>query len=65
MPACTINIGRRERRVRRAGGWSLIAAALVAGLVLIAAGAFWAWRVALFVPLMTGAIGVLQGREAT
>ena len=63
--ACLQNIGPGERRKHlRFGVLALTAGVLAAaGLILIQADP--AWRVALFLPFASSAIGFLQAREKT
>lgn len=59
------NIGPRGQRHRlRLGLVALGAAVLLAG-VLLTLGAPHVWRVALFVPLWIGTLGVFQARDKT
>ena len=62
---CIPNIGVKNRQMRRNFGLVMVAIGVIAGLVMIVAGAdFWirAW---LFLPFYLGAIGVFQAREKT
>jgi hypothetical protein len=62
---CIPNIGPRERRRRLIGGVGVFAFGAIAAALLIAFGVQRAWRIALFVPMWGGALGLLQVKEKT
>jgi hypothetical protein len=62
---CIPNIGPRERRRRLIGGVGLFVLGAMAAALLIGFGAGRAWRIAVFLPLWGGALGLLQVREKT
>jgi len=59
------NIGPRGQRHRLRLGLVALGAAVLLGGMLLTLGAPHAWRVALFVPLWIGALGVFQARDKT
>jgi hypothetical protein len=65
MATIARNIGSAGRRQRLIGGAVLLALGLVAALLLLLTGADRGLRVALFVPFMAGAVGLLQARDHT
>jgi hypothetical protein len=65
MATIARNIGAAGRRQRLVGGAVLLALGLVAALLLQLTGAARGLRLALFVPFLAGAIGLLQARDHT
>ncbi len=63
--ACAMNIGPQQRRKRMRFGVVGLAVAGAAAVALIALGAPRLSRLALFVPLFVGAIGIFQARAKT
>lgn len=59
------NIGPRGQRRRLTFGVVLLGAAVLLGLLLVAVDAARPWRLALFVPLWIGALGVFQALDKT
>ena len=59
------NIGARGQRHRLRFGILSLGAAVVLGVVLFGLGAPRGWRIALFVPLWIGALGIFQARGKT
>jgi hypothetical protein len=65
MATIARNIGSGGRRQRLAGGAVLLALGIAAAVGLAASGADRGLRVALFVPFLAGAVGLLQARDHT
>jgi hypothetical protein len=65
MTACAINIGRRQRRLRLAFGFAMLAVALAGGAWAVAAGASPGLRAALAVPSFLAGLGIFQARAQT
>lgn len=65
MATIARNIGGTGRRQRLISGAVLLALGLVATVVLLVSGADRGIRVALVVPFLAGAIGLLQARDHT
>ena len=62
---CAVNIGPQERRKRlRFGVVTLALAALIAA-ALIGTGVNHWWRLALFLPFASGAVGIFQALDKT
>jgi hypothetical protein len=59
------NIGPRGQRQRLTFGLVSLAIAVLLSAALFALDAGRAWRIALFVPLWIGALGVFQARDKT
>jgi formate-dependent nitrite reductase membrane component NrfD len=59
------NIGPRGQRQRLTFGVVSFGAAVLLGLLLFVVDAARPWRLALFVPLWIGALGVFQARDKT
>jgi hypothetical protein len=64
-PPGAVNIGPRQRRIRRAIGIFFLAAGGVLALLLAAAGEPRLLRLTLFGLFAPGMLGLLQAREAT
>jgi hypothetical protein len=62
---CLQNIGPAERRKRLMFGVMTLVAGLAIGSLLILTGANHWWRLVLFLPFTSGAIGFFQAREKT
>jgi hypothetical protein len=62
---CIANIGPRERRKRLAFGAASLALSLGIAAQLVARGVPIGWRVGLFVPFLSAALGFFQWREKT
>jgi hypothetical protein len=62
---CIPNIGPRQRRRRLIVGTSMIAIAAVTAVSMVGLGAGRALRMAVFLPLVVGLIGLLQVRAKT
>lgn len=62
---CIANIGPRERRKRMRFGVALLTVGAALAVFLWVLGAHRPWRLALFLPLWAGAIGIFQAREKT
>ena len=60
-----VNIGPRESRKRRVMGLAALAASALLAFVVVASGAPWWTRVAIFFPVWLAALGLLQARERT
>ena len=65
MATIARNIGPAGRRQRLIGGAVLLALGLAAAPVLLLAGADRGLRLALVVPFLAGAVGLLQARDHT
>jgi hypothetical protein len=65
MATIARNIEGPGRRLRLIGGATLLAVGLAAGVVLQLTGADRGLRLALFLPFVAGAVGVLQARDHT
>jgi hypothetical protein len=65
MATIARNIGQAGRHQRLIGGGVLIALGLAGAVVLALTGAARGLRLALFLPFVLGAIGVLQARDHT
>jgi hypothetical protein len=65
MATIARNIEASGRRARLIGGAALLAAGLAAGVALQLSGADRGLRLALFVPFVAGAVGLLQARDHT
>lgn len=67
MPAvvCIPNIGPAERRKRLIAGVMALGAGAFLAAALVVGGADRRWRLAVFVPLWFGALGVFQSNEKT
>lgn len=65
MATIARNIGPAGRRQRLIGGVVLLALGLAATAALVLTGANRGLRVALFLPFMAGAVGLLQARDHT
>jgi hypothetical protein len=65
MATIARNIGPGGRRTRVIGGAVLLVVTVVAGALLVGFGLDRGLRLALFVPLFGGALGVLQARDHT
>jgi hypothetical protein len=65
VEACTVNIGPRERSKRLRFGLVALVVAFVAAAALIALGAPRLSRLALFIPLFAGGMGIFQARAKT
>lgn len=63
--ACIPNIGPRERRKRLVVGVVMLACGILLGAAMVAMGAPRVWRPTVFVPLLVGALGLLQARDNT
>lgn len=59
------NIGPRQQRRRRIGGYAAFAVAAVALAWLVSVDAARAWRLLLTLPLWAGSLGVLQASGQT
>ena len=62
---CVENIGPRETRKRLVFGLVMAVLAVAAGVWLLATSAPRLWRLGLFLPLWSAAVGYLQARERT
>ncbi len=62
---CIANIGPRERRKRLIFAAVSLALGVVIASALVSRGAAVGWRAALFLPLMSAALGFFQWREKT
>lgn len=62
---CVANIGSKERRKRKAFGIVLLVASAILGALLVGLGAHRLWRLALFLPIWVGALGVFQATDKT
>ena len=62
---CIPNIGPRQRRHRLVGGVAMLMIAAVLTVALVASGVPRMARVVVFVPLIAGAVGLLQVRSKT
>jgi hypothetical protein len=65
MATIARNIGPAGRRQRLLGGLLALAAGLIAAAALLVLGADRGLRLALFVPFLGAAIGLLQARDHT
>jgi hypothetical protein len=65
MATIARNIGPVGRRQRLIGGSVMLALGLAATAALVLTGADRGLRVALFIPFMAGAVGLLQARDHT
>ncbi|HWB81968.1 MAG TPA: hypothetical protein VG755_43700 [Nannocystaceae bacterium] len=63
--ACVPNIGPQGVRRRMRFGIVVLAICVVAAVAMIGLGVTRAWRLALFLPLAIGAIGIFQARAQT
>jgi len=61
----TPNIGPRGQRQRLTFGVVSFGAAVLLGLLLVVVDAARPWRVALFVPVWIGALGIFQALDKT
>lgn len=61
----TQNIGPRGQTRRLRFGVVFLGVAVLLGALLFVVGAARGWRLALFVPLWIGALGVFQARDKT
>jgi hypothetical protein len=62
---CIANIGPRERRKRLIFGTVSLALSVVIAAALVLRGVPIGWRVGLFLPLLSAALGFFQWREKT
>jgi hypothetical protein len=62
---CIPTLGPRQRRRRLVVGAVALVLAVAAGILLATTGATRAWRLVLFVPLWSAALGFFQYREKT
>jgi hypothetical protein len=65
MATIARNLGASGRRARLIGGAALLAGGLAAGVALQLSGADRGLRLALFLPFVAGAVGLLQARDHT
>jgi hypothetical protein len=65
MATIARNIGAAGRRQRLVGGTALLALGLLAAVGMQLAGADRGLRLALFLPFLAGAVGLLQARDHT
>jgi hypothetical protein len=63
--SCIANIGPRERRKRLVFGVIALTLSLVISAVFVVKGVPPIWRLSLFVPLYSGALGFFQSRDRT
>lgn len=59
------NIGPRGQTRRMRLGFVFLGVAILLGALLFVVGAGWGWRLALFVPLWIGALGIFQALDKT
>jgi hypothetical protein len=59
------NLGESGRRWRWLGGLASLTATLLAGCFLVYQGVDWIWRIALFLPLFSSILLLLQARTRT
>ena len=62
---CIANIGTRERQMRLTFGVALLALGAGVAAALVATDVPRLWRVAVFLPLWAGAVGVFQAKGKT
>ncbi|HEY3745426.1 MAG TPA: hypothetical protein VGL17_04245 [Gemmatimonadaceae bacterium] len=63
--SCIANIGPRERQKRLIFGVTALFLSVVISAIFVIEGVRPIWRLVLFVPLFTGALGFFQARDRT